>query len=144
MAAPADIAIALLDRVETLEVPDPVGGGFLPIAMPDVVPPWAIADPAAEPPERYLFVNLFDNRPAWEGVTSGKISQGLLQISLVWPPNTGAIQGKLAVQAVLAHFPKNLILRHGTASVKVSGEPWESSAVIGDLTMIPITVPWVA
>lgn len=144
MAEPADIAIALLDRVETLEVPDPVGGGFLPIAMPDVVPPWSVADPDAEPPERYVFVNLFDNRPAWEGVSNGKLDQGLLQISLVWPPNTGAIQSRLAVQAVLAHFPKNMILRNVTASVKVSGEPWASSAIIGDLTMIPVTVPWVA
>jgi len=141
MQTHADITLALLKRAAELAVADPVAGGNLAITMPDVIPPWG----AGDAPDRYLSISLFDNRPAWEAIGPGKLDQGLMQISVVWPRNNGPIEIRTAVQAVLDHFPKALLMRQGTACVKVSGEPWAASALVEESqTMIPVTVPWVA
>lgn len=131
MATPDQIAAALLTRCSTLAVGSPV----LPIAMPDE---------AFTPPEsgKYLAVTIFDNRPAWEGLASGRLDQGLLQVTVVWPRKKGAVPAKQAAAAVMGHFPKALMLGNG---VKVSGEPYVSTPILDDSeTRVPVTIPWTA
>lgn len=134
MASPDLIADALLARCATLSIGSPA----LPIAYPDK--PFK---PAVDAPDgKYVEVALFFNRPAWEGVASGKVDQGLLQITVVWPRNAGVIKPLEAVAEVMAHFPKALALSNG---VKVSAEPYAASPIIeGSETRIPVTIPWMA
>lgn len=137
-----DIFLALTDRAALLEVPDPVAGGFLAIAMPDVDPPWG----EETAPDRYLSVSLFDNVPRWQSVGKGaKIGQGILQVEVIWPRGTGGAAIRRAGQAVIDHFPKDLILRHESASVKISGEPWHGSAIPAPSgSSLPVSIPWQA
>lgn len=131
MASPDLIASALLARCATLAIGSPA----LPIAYPDVT-----FTPPAD--GKYVEVALFFNRPAWEGVASGKMDQGLLQITVVWPRNGGVIKPMEAVAEVMAHFPKALTLTNG---VTVSAEPYAASPIIEDNeTRCPVTIPWTA
>lgn len=136
-----DIALALLGRVSLLSVLDQTGQP-LPIAMPDVAPPWG--EDAA--PDRYLSVSIFDNVPRWQSVGGGgKVGQGILQVEVISPRLLGVIQPRAAAQAVMAHFPQGLRLLANTASVKVSAEPWHGSLIPQDeRTTIPVSIPWVA
>ncbi len=130
----AAIADALLARCATLAVGSPP----LPVSYPDV--------PFSPPADgKYLEVSDFTNRPAWEGVTTGRVDQGLLQITVVWPKDEGVIKPKAIADAVAAHFPKGLRLTSGAARVKVSAGPWAASPLLGGgETRIPITIPWTA
>tara|TARA_R110002051_G_scaffold230715_1_gene292715 strand:+ start:3035 stop:3433 length:399 start_codon:yes stop_codon:yes gene_type:complete len=131
MADPADIASALLARVATLSVGSPA----LPIAYPD-----RPFNPPAD--GKYLEASVFFNRPAWEGLTTGRMDQGLLQVTVVWPKGQG-IPGPMRHAAdVMAHFPKALTLTNG---VKVSAQPYAASPILdGADTRIPITISWTA
>jgi len=137
-----DIALALLTRAEALEVPDPVAGGFLPVALPDVAPPWG-EGPA---PDRYLSVSIFDNVPRWQGIGKGsKVGQGILQVEVMWPRGTGVIAIRRAAQAVMDHFPNKSRHVEGTASIKVSGEPWHGSVIPAPAgSSLPVSIPWTA
>ena len=134
MADPATVAGLLLARCELMKTQGPT----LPVAMPDV--------PFTPPADgKYLRVDLFTNAPFWEGLKSGKIDQGLLQVTVVWPRNTGAIAIRRAVADVLAYFPKGLALFAPGTRVRVNKEPWEASPIIeDDKTSIPITISWTA
>jgi hypothetical protein len=131
MASPDQIATALLARVATLVTGSPT----LPVAYPD--------RPFTPPADgKYLDVAVFFNRPAWEGVASGKVDQGLLQITVVWPRNTGIIKPMEVVSTVMAHFTKGATL---TGTVKVAAEPYSASPIFeGSETRIPVTIPWTA
>lgn len=133
---PAQIIDALLARLQALTL-DPE----LPVAWPDVE-----FDPETDAPDgKWLAVSFFPNRPAWEGVSSGKIDQGLLQITLVWPKGEGQIAPLQIIATVMGQFAKSLELVSGTTKVKVSAEPWVSPAITdNDRTSYPITVPWKA
>lgn len=134
MADPAIVAGLLLARCETLNVGTPK----MPVAMPDVT---------FTPPTdgRYLRVDLFSNAPFWEGLSSGKIDQGLLQITVVWPKGKGLIVQARAVAQVLAHFHKGLKLFGPGARITVNREPWAASPLPGDVsTETPITISWTA
>lgn len=134
MADPDVVAGLLLARCDLMKTEGPA----LPVAMPDV----SFAPPTSG---KYLRVDLFTNAPFWEGLKSGKIDQGLLQVTVVWPRNTGAIAIRKAVADVLAHFPKGLALFGPAARVRVNKEPWEASPIIeDDKTSIPITISWTA
>lgn len=134
MADPVVVAGLLLARCEALNV----GGPKLPLAMPDV----AFTPPADG---RYLRVDLFRNAPFWEGLASGRMDQGLLQVTLIWPKNKGLIVQARAVKQVLDHFPKGLTLRGAGARVKINREPWAASPLMGDVsTETPITISWTA
>lgn len=136
MASPDAIASALLARCATLSVDSPA----LPVAMPEV----AFTPPADEEGERlpYLEVRDFTNAPYWEGLKSGRIDQGLLQITVVWPPRQGVIKPKAAAAAVMAHFPKGLRLSSG---VRVNREPWAASPLSDDSEVrVPVTISWTA
>lgn len=134
MADPAVVASLLLARCAPMETEGPT----LPVAMPDV---------SFNPPSdgRYLRVDLFSNAPFWEGLTSGRIDQGLLQISIVWPKGQGIIAPRRAAKAVMDHFPKGLRLFGPATRVTVNREPWAASPIMDDSeTLTPITIPWTA
>lgn len=130
----ASIATALLARCELMKTQGPT----LPVSMPDI---------AFDPPSthKYLEVADFTNQPAWQGITSGRMDQGLLQVTVVWPKGEGIINPKAAADAVMAHFPKGLRLYSGAARVTVSEEPWAASPLLEDAqTRIPVTIAWKA
>lgn len=130
MADAADIAAALLTRCSTLNVGSPA----LTIAYPDV----AFTPP---PSGKYLDVALFYNRPLWEGLAAGKIDQGLLQITVVWPRHQGVIKPLAVADAVMAHFPKGLEL----GGVRITAEPYAASPLIEDSQVrVPVTIGWQA
>lgn len=110
----------------------------MPIAWPEV---------EFEPPAdgKYLSVQFFTNRLAWEGVSDGRQDQGLLQVDVVWPKNGGLIAPNQLAAQVEAHFPKGLRLSSGSARVKISREPWTASPLVeDDLVRIPVTISWTA
>lgn len=134
MADPAIVAGLLLARCETLNVGTPK----MPVAMPDVafIPPTD---------DRYLRVDLFSNAPFWEGLTSGRIDQGLLQVTVVWPKGKGLIVQRRAAQQVMEHFAKGLKLFGPATRVSINREPWAASPLPGDVsTETPVTISWTA
>ena len=133
MALAADVAKALLDRAGTLSYGSPV----MKKAMPDI----AFTPVTGKP---YFRVDLFRNAPFWTGLGSGKIDQGLMQITVVWPKGQGIIKASTAADAVIAHFSKGLKLYSGTARVKL-GQAWASAPLPDDAwTDTPVTIPWTA
>jgi hypothetical protein len=139
MADPAVVATLLLERCATLSVGSPV----LPVAMPEMsfTPP---KDDKGNPAP-YLRIDLFNNAPFWEGLASGRIDQGLLQVTAVWPRLKGLIAPNRAVAEVRAHFPKSLRLHGSGVTVKINRAPWAASPITEpDKVSIPVTVSWVA
>lgn len=127
-----EIYLALMGRVETLSIGSPA----LPIAYPETTESYS---PPAD--GRYLDVTDFPNAPFWQGMTDGRIDQGLLQVTVVWPQNAGLVAPKAAADQVIAHFPKGLRL----GALKITGEPWQAAPLIGEHDVrIPITIPWKA
>jgi len=134
MADVDDIADALLARCATLAVGSPA----LTIAMPEV----SFTPPASG---KYLDVAIFYNRPAWEGVASGRLDQGLLQVTVVWPKGQGVVKPMEAAQTVMAHFAKGLTLQSGTANVKITAAPYATSPLIDEFDVrVPVTIGWKA
>lgn len=134
MADPAAVAAALLARCSTLSVGSPA----LPVAYPDV----DFTPPASG---KYLEARFLPNRPAYEGLSSGRMDQGLLQINVVWPRKQGVIKPNAAAAEVMAHFPKGLRLQGSGVRVKIDREPWAAAPLIeDDKTVIPVTVSWTA
>lgn len=134
MANPATVARVILDYCDGLII----GAPPLPLAMPDV----AFTPPADG---KYLRVDLFTNAPFWQGLTSGRLDQGLLQIVIVWPEGEGIIKHREIVAEVYAAFPKGLTLHGAATRVKFNREPWAASAIQGGVsTDTPITISWTA
>jgi hypothetical protein len=132
----AQIAEALFARVATLVTGSPT----LPVSYPE---PAATFAPPAD--GKYLDVSYFPNKPQWEGITSGAMDQGLLQITVVWPKNLGVIAPLQVAATVMAHFPKALSLSNGTTRVKISAEPWAGAPIPADSeNRTAITIPWTA
>jgi hypothetical protein len=130
----AQIMEALFARCATLAVGSP--------AMPVTYPEVAFTPPASG---KYLQADFFANRPAWEGLGSGKLAQGLLQITIIWPRGQGIIQAGQDAQAVIDHFAKGLNLFNGGVKVSINQEPWAASPITdGTDLRLPITIPWVA
>lgn len=135
MATGAEIFDALMGRVATLSVGSPP----LPIAYPEI---------GFDPPEDevgnplpYLDVSDFPNRPLWEGLSDGRVDQGWLQITVVWPKGRGLVAPKAAADEVIAHFPKGLQL----SGVKISAQPWQASPITdASECRVPVSIPWVA
>lgn len=132
MADLAETASLLLSRAEDMVIDG------LPVAMPDA---------SFTPPSdgRYLRVSLFHNAPVWEGLASGRMDQGLLQITVVWPRGRGAVAARLIAQRIIGEFPKGLTLRAQGVRVRISGQPWAGSPILDDAaTLVPVTIPWMA
>jgi hypothetical protein len=125
---------ALFSRAATIDTGSPA----LPIAYPEVE-----FDPPAD--GKYLAVSAFPNRPAAEGLTTGRVDQGLLQVTVVWPKDQGLIAPAGIAQAVIDHFPNGLALQSGSTRVKISGQPWAAAPITDtDRVSIPISIPWTA
>ncbi|KQS55902.1 hypothetical protein ASG17_07580 [Brevundimonas sp. Leaf363] len=137
MSDPAVVAKLLLARCESLSVGSPA----MPVAMPDVsfTPP---VDGKGKP-KPYLRVSLFPNAPFWAALAVGRVDQGLLQVTVVWPKLKGNIKPIAAAGQVIAHFPKGLVLSEGATRVKISGDAWHGAPVPDDTeTLIAVTIPW--
>lgn len=134
MADPAIVAGLLLARCATLSVGTPV----LPVAMPDI----SFTPPADN---KYLRVDFFANKPAWEGLGAETMDQGLLQIVVVWPWNRGVIAPRRIAAEVAAHFPKGLILTGSGVKVTINKTPWAASLILEEpVSMTPVTISWLA
>lgn len=131
----AQIPDALLARCLTLVTGSPT----LPLALPDIE-----FDPKVDAPNgKYLAVEYFPNRPAWEGLSAGKLDQGLLQITVHWPRGAGIIAPLEVVETIKTHFAKGVVLTSGATNVKLAREPWASAPLIEPTeTCTPITIPW--
>lgn len=120
---------------------DPDEGGD--VAWPDVeFEPNATDDGKFKP---YLVVDIVPNRPAWEGVKTGRLDQGLLQILAVYPAGTGSITPALMVGRIMAGFPVSAPIAADDVIVRVARAPFESPPIpVNDRTSYPVTVAWVA
>lgn len=137
-----DIADALLTRAGSLIVPGPPGVTALPVAMPEVSPPWG----SGAPPAQYLRVSMFDNRPRWVSLDGKrKMAQGILQIEVVWKRGVGVIAPRKAAQKVIEHFPTGLTLNAGSARVTISPTPWHGSPMsLESSLVVVVSIPWSA
>lgn len=137
MADPAVVTALLLQQCESLVISSPA----MPIAYPDVA-----FDPKTKAPDgKYLRVDLFKNAPFWEGLSSGRIDQGLLQIMVVWPRNRGIIKPAEVAALVEEHFKKGTRMTGSGVTVKVNREPYSSSPITSpDKSETPVTIPWIA
>lgn len=132
----AEAMAALFAHAALMETQGPT----LPVSFPE-------PDKDFVPPEdgRYLEVALFSNTPRWEGVRSGRVDQGLLQVNVVWPKNQGLIKPGQKADQVIAHFAKNARLFSGGTRVTINLEPYAGSALPdADAVTIPVTIPWLA
>lgn len=139
----AQILDALLAHCATLSVGSPA----MQIVMPEPQTPFTPQKDANKKLIPYLQVDFFPNRPAWEGITNGKLAQGILLITVIWPRGQDLIAANEAAQAVMDHFAKGLPLIDATGSVRVtiSAEPYTVAPIFEDTDLrIPITIPWVA
>lgn len=137
MSKASEIPAALLARLSSLAIGSPP----LPIAYPDI--PF---DPATQSlAGKYLQAGYFRNTPAFEGLSSGVLDQGVLVVSVVFPKSGGVIAINQAAQFVADHFPKASALKNGSTRVKISKEPVIGSPLQeGDKTIVAVTVSWVA
>lgn len=133
---PALIYDALMTKVGTLVTGSPT----LPVSYPEPVETFV-------PPTdgKYIEVIDFTNQPAWEGLASGVLDQGILQLTVIWPKNAGLIGPKQVVASIKTHFAKATRMVSGSVGVKVTREPWAASPIIeADKVRIPITIFWTA
>lgn len=132
----ANVMEALFAHAKRLETEGPE----LPVSLPE--PDVAFAVPTDS---KYLVVTFFSNRPAWEGLTDGRIDQGLMLVTLVWPKNDGLIRARRVAKQVEAHFAKNTVLRHDGTRVRITAEPWTGSD-LPDATSVslPVNISWTA
>lgn len=136
VAAYADIVRALFARVETLVT----GSPSLPFVLPE--PTRTFVPPADG---KYLEVAFHSNRPAWEGLSEGRLDQGLLQVTVIWPKNKGVLAPVRIADEIIAHFPLAHEMFHGSAKVKVTRQPWMASPLVDPSEVrIPVTIPWAA
>lgn len=118
-------------------------GLALPVAWPEVTfEPEAGDDGQMKP---FLRVDLFTNRPAWEGVAAGRLDQGILQLTVVWPAGAGIVQPTIIAGQILSNFPKAMRLSANDVRVKITAEPWIASPITeSDRASYPITITWAA
>lgn len=136
MAEIADVMRALFERCKTIDTGSPA----LPIVFPE---PRDVFEPPAD--GKYLEVAFFSNRPAWEGKASGRMDQGLLQVTVVWPKNKGLLAPSRIAQAVIEHFPLALTLHEGSAKVTINRQPYQAAPLIEPSEVrIPVTISWTA
>jgi hypothetical protein len=131
------IAEALLARVMSLSVASPTW----PVEYPD----GTTFTPPAD--GKYLRVDFLPNKPSAPGLsnTSRIKRQGILQITIVVPPNRGIIPTSDIAQAIADHFPRGLSLANDGVTVSIKEPSWPSGAfVAGDKQQMPVSIPWVA
>jgi hypothetical protein len=138
---PALIFDALLTRALLMESAGPI----LPVSAPEPATPFVPPVSPAGEALPYLEVTPFLNDDLWQGLASGRISQGLMQVTVVWPKNQGSIRPAQAAGAVEAFFAFNTAMTSGSVTVRVSRNPWSASPITGEIDVrIPVTIPWTA
>ena len=109
--------------------------------------PLAWPERGFSPPEdgKYLRVDISLNSPFWEGVASGRVDQGLLQATVIWPKGLGLIAPCAKADEVIAHFHQGLRMRAGAATVKVAGAAYAMSPLTeSGQVEVPVIIPWTA
>ena len=110
----------------------------LPVAFPEAAETFT---PPAD--GRYYEIRFFPNRHAWEGISSGLLGQGLLQINVVWPKNRGVLAPYAAARDAKLLFPKALPLFGAGVKVSISSEPTDDAPLTeGSEVKIPLTIRW--
>lgn len=137
---PAQIADALMTHALLMETQGPT----LPVSVPEpavtFVPPVDGAGNALP----YLDVTFLPNAPKWQGLNTGQIRQGMLQVAVVWPKNRGEIAPLQAAGSVEAHFAKNTKLTSGAAKVRIHREPWTAAPFRDDIEVrFPVMIEWI-
>lgn len=131
---PALVYDALMTRVGTINT----GSPDLPIAYPESA---ATFNPPSD--GKYLEVADFTNAPAWQGVSSGRMDQGLLQVTVVWPKGDGLVRPKQIAAMILDHFAAGTQMSSGGYWVKVTQAPYAATAIVEtDKVRIPVIIPW--
>lgn len=133
MADRADIIRALFDHMALLDTP-------LPISYPE--PATTFVPPADG---KYLEVAFSPNQEKWHGLGGGRIDQGLLQVTVVWPPRDGIINPTRVIDDIVDHFAFLTVMTYGTATVRVSRQPrWVTPMSQPDKARTPVMIPWTA
>ncbi|WP_091739848.1 phage tail terminator-like protein [Phenylobacterium immobile] len=130
MASGADTFLALTDYVLTLSIGSPT----LDVVMPE---PGETFVPVDDEP--YLEVADFPNAPLAQGLKAGRLDQGLMQITAVWPKNRGLVDAKRAADQIIAAFPQGKRL----GAVKINRASWQAAPIIGAADVrVPVTISW--
>lgn len=102
---------------------------------------------AFDPPAdgRYLIAKVLPNAPAWVGLSSGRMDQGLLQVDVHWPSDLGETEASAVADALMAAFSPGYPLGYNETIVTIEAgasqaEPLDETS---DL-VIPVTIPWKA
>lgn len=130
----AEITDALYARALLMKTTGPT----LPVSVPNPVAAFV------KPQGPYLEARVLLNRPRYEGLSAGRLPQGMLMINVVEPKGRGEIEPAVIGRKVLDHFAKGSRLTVGATTVVVDKEPWMAAGIAGDVeTRYPITVYWV-
>ena len=135
MGKQADIYAALKAKAEAVAL-----ALDLPAAIDDATftPPYADGD---LPP--FLRFDFFNNAPFWQGITDGRVDQGLLQVNVIVPHGFDRAVAYGYTDQIIALYPKADRLP-GDRMVKVQSESWVASPIVEpDRTTYPVTVSWV-
>jgi hypothetical protein len=93
----------------------------------------------------YIEAKVFPNGPRGQGLSSGRLDQGLLVVSGVFPKNTGDIEPSNIAATIMSWFPRGLNLHSGGHKISIVMEPFEGVALTrNDRYLIPITIEWVS
>lgn len=102
-------------------------------------PPYVDGDP-----QPYLRFDLFMNDLFWQGISDGRIDQGLMQVNLIVPAGYDRATAFGQADEIIEAYPKASILP-GARLVKIQSQPWLASPITEDAwTMYPVTVSWTA
>lgn len=135
---PLLIPQALLDHAEGVAL-----ALDMPVAWPKIhYEPETGEDGQIKP---YLRIDYLPNGLRWEGLASGRIDQGLFQITVVWPPNCGILAPTYVIGQILSAFAKDTRLKSDDVTVKIDREPYDAAPISDvDKENYPITISWVA
>lgn len=129
---PAAIYDALMTHAQALDV-------GLPFDVPEPIE--AFVPPASG---KYIKLEHLPNAPGWVGLR-GKMDQGILLVTVVWPKNEGLVPPLEIAGAIEAHFPAGLPLTSNGFRVKIEAASYVGAPVVEPTEVrLPVTVRWTA
>ena len=132
---PAAVYDALMTHLLAIDT----GSPSLPIDVPEPAVTFVRPDDG-----KYLSATYFPNGNAWEGLSGGKVTQGILLVTVVWPKNLGLVAPMEVAGIVEAHFAANLPLTSSGFRVKLGTSFVAAPVTEPDSVRVPVTVPWTA
>lgn len=130
----------ILDALYTHALLMEATGPALPVSVPN---PAVAFDPPTETP--YLEARALLNRPRYEGLSSGKLPQGMMMINVVVPKGAGEVAPAVIARQVMDHFAKGDELTSGATTVRLDKEPWLAPGIEGtNEVRHPVTAYWIA